>query len=356
VTNLLVTNVPAGNRTLKLTKSGFQTYTTSIEVIAGQNKVLAPIILTPGGEPVNNTGSVYISSSPANATIYIDGVMKGVTNLLVSNISAGGHNLTLTKSGFQTYTTSIEVIAGQDKVLSPIVLTPGSEPVNNTGSVYVSSSPANATIYIDGVMKGVTNRMVTNVPAGNRTLKLTKSGFQTFTTTIEVIAGQDKVLAPIVLTPGGEPVNNTGSVYVSSSPSNATIYIDGVMKGVTNLLVTNVPAGNRTLKLTKSGFQTYTTTIEVIAGQDKVLAPIVLTPGGEPVNNTGSLYVASIPTNATILIDGVMKGITNQLVPGIPAGSHNLTLTKIGYQATTVWVDVVAGVNKILSIITMSPV
>jgi archaellum component FlaG (FlaF/FlaG flagellin family) len=356
MTNLLVQNITAGSHNLTLKKTGYQSKTQTVEVKAGVDTVLAPIILTPGGGPVNNTGSVYVSSSPTNATIYIDGVMKGMTNSLVTNIAAGNRTLKLSKTGYQTYTTTVKVIAGQDKVLSPIILTPGGEPVNNTGSVYVSSSPTNATIYIDGVMKGMTNLLVQNITAGTHTLKLSKAGYQNYTAAIEVIAGQDKVLSPIILTPGGEPVNNTGSVYVSSSPTNATIYIDGVIKGLTNSLVTTIPAGNRTLKLSKTGFQTYTTTIEVIAGQEKVLSPIILTPGGGPVNNTGSVYVASIPTNATILIDSAVKGVTNQIVSGIPAGTHNLTLTKVGYQATTIWVDIVAGVNKILNIITMSPV
>jgi hypothetical protein len=356
MTNSLVTNIPAGNRTLKLSKTGYQTYTTTIVVIAGQDKVLSPIILTPGGEPVGNTGSVYVSSSPTNATIYLDGVMKGLTNLLVPNITAGTHNLTLSKTGYQSKIQTINVTAGAETVLDPIILTPGGGPVSNTSSVYVSSSPTNATIYVDGVMKGLTNLLVTNITAGNHNLTLTKTGYQTYTTTIEVIAGQDKVLSPIILTPGGGPVGNTGSVYVSSSPSNATISIDGVMKGTTNLLVPNITAGSHNLTLSKTGYQSKTQTIDVKAGVDTVLAPIILTPGGEPVNNSGSVYVASIPTNATILIDSAVKGVTNQIVSGIPAGTHNLTLTKVGYQATTIWVDIVAGVNKILNIITMSPV
>jgi hypothetical protein len=68
----------------------------------------------------------------------------------------------------------------------------------------------------------------------------------------------------------------------------------------------------------------------------------------------GSIYVASIPSNATILVDNVTKGYTNQLVTNIPAGTHNLTITKIGYQATTIWVDIVAGVSKILGTISLS--
>jgi hypothetical protein len=44
----------------------------------------------------------------------------------------------------------------------------------------------------------------------------------------------------------------------------------------------------------------------------------------------GSLYVASNPNGATILINGTERGQTNQLVTGVPPGTQNLTLVKEG--------------------------
>jgi PEGA domain len=129
-------------------------------------------------------------------------------------------------------------------------------PVN--GSVYVASFPTGATISVDGVQRGLTDQVVTNIPPGTHNLTLKKTGYQTKTVPVEIEAGGTVVLAPVTLSPGNATDGQKGSIYVSSIPSNATIYLDGVGKGVTDSLVTNVAAGNHTLTLTKSGYQTKT--------------------------------------------------------------------------------------------------
>jgi hypothetical protein len=196
--------------------------------------------------------------------------------------------------------------------------------------------------------------LVTNVTAGTHNLTLNKSGYQNKTVQVEVEAGEQKVLSPITLSPGNATGSGKGSIYVSSVPTNATIFLDGVNRGLTNRLVTNITAGSHNLTLTKSGYQAKTVQVEVEAGEQEVLSPITLTQGEGSQGVNGSIYVASIPSNATILVDNVTRGYTNQLVTNIPAGTHNLTITKIGYQATTIWVDIVAGVSKILGTISLS--
>jgi hypothetical protein len=89
------------------------------------------------------------------------------------------------------------------------------------------------------------------------------------------------VLAPITLVKGGGAAGSTGSLYVASVPSNATIFIDGVNYGKTNKFVANVPSGNRTLALTKDGYEPYSGTINVPAGGFKALAQVTLSPATE---------------------------------------------------------------------------
>jgi hypothetical protein len=70
---------------------------------------------------------------------------------------------------------------------------------------------------------------------------------------------------------------------------------------------------------------------------------------------TGGLYVASYPTNATILINGTNYGKTDQFIVNVPSGNQNLTLTKDGYQPYTTMVTVPVGAMKVLAPITLSP-
>ena len=155
--------------------------------------------------------------------------------------------------------------------------------------------------------------------------------------------------------PGSGPTSDTGTLYGASYPSNATILINGTERGHTDQLVSNVTAGTQNLTLTKDGYQSYTTIVNIPAGDVKVLAPITLVKGGPSPTGTGTLYVASYPTNATILINGTDYGKTNQFVKSVPAGNQNLTLTKEGYQPYTTIVNVPAGDLKVLAPITLSP-
>jgi hypothetical protein len=59
------------------------------------------------------TGSLKIFSSPAGASILIDGVYVGTTPGTVNGVSAGNHILRLTLSGYYDYEGSIYVLPGQ---------------------------------------------------------------------------------------------------------------------------------------------------------------------------------------------------------------------------------------------------
>jgi hypothetical protein len=105
-----------------------------------------------------------------------------------------------------------------------------------------------------------------------------------------------KVLEPITLTKGEVPSVGTGSLYVTSYPSGATILINGTDVGTTDGIVTNVPAGEQNLTLAKEGYQPKTVMVNVPDGGVKVLEPITLTkgtPAGPEV--TSPALVSTIP-------------------------------------------------------------
>jgi len=156
--------------------------------------VLRTFILTNGGGPDDDTGTVWIGSIPTNATIYIDGVNKGLTNAYVSNLTAGTKNLTLVKAGYQNLSTTIDVEAGRTIVLRTFILTQGDGPGTDRGTIWIGSVPTRATIYLDGINRGQTDQYLSNVPAGTRNLTLVKAGYQNLTTTVDVKAGKTTVL------------------------------------------------------------------------------------------------------------------------------------------------------------------
>jgi hypothetical protein len=240
-------------------------------------------------------------------------------------------------------------------ILLLCILVAGSMAASTTGTLYVASNPPGATVLINGIGSGTTNGFVKDVPAGIQNLTLTKAGYEQKTITVDVPAGGVKALAPITLTKGGGGVpGQTGTLYVTTIPSGATILINNTNYGTTNGFARNVPAGIQRLVLLKKGYSPAFVTVDVPVGGAKALAPITLTTGGVPPGGTATLYIASIPSGATILIDGVDYGTTNGFVKDVPEGLRNLTLVKVGYLPETVTVDIPASGLKVLAPVTLT--
>ena len=79
----------------------------------------SPIATTTISAP---TGTITISSTPSGSSIYLDGSYQGKTPKIISNASAGYHNIELKLEGYSTWSDSINVVAGNTNYVSaPLV-------------------------------------------------------------------------------------------------------------------------------------------------------------------------------------------------------------------------------------------
>jgi hypothetical protein len=115
----------------------------------------------------------------------------------------------------------------------------------------------------------------------------------------------------------------TGSVNVYSSPTGASILIDGLYSGTTPKTVNAVAAGNHILRLELSGYYDYEGSIYVVPGQtaggygtlqpmnqvtSAMLTPVTVTP--EPTQDTGlfgntTVLAAIIGFISVLIVSGV---------------------------------------------------
>jgi len=73
--------------------------------------------------PVNTKGSIYITSNPAGAEIWIDGLNSSLTTPdTVTNVEQGVRNVTLKLQDYNDTTFAISVTAEQTSVVGPIAL------------------------------------------------------------------------------------------------------------------------------------------------------------------------------------------------------------------------------------------
>jgi hypothetical protein len=65
-----------------------------------------------------STGSLSVTTSPAGATVSIDGVQRGVSPATIPGLSAGSHTVLLKLGGYQDLSAPVTIVAGQTQTLT----------------------------------------------------------------------------------------------------------------------------------------------------------------------------------------------------------------------------------------------
>lgn len=142
------------------------------------------------------------------------------------------------------------------------------------------------------------------------------------------------------------PTIPEGSISISTTPSGASVYMNGKSMGTTPLSLKDMESDTYVVELNKQGYKSKTISVGI-------------SPGGlESVNEvldqlTGSIYVASDPVGADVYVEGTHRGKTPQTVSGILPGSYTVRLVKIEYNDYTksgvvVKADQTTSVNAVL--------
>jgi serine/threonine-protein kinase len=158
----------------------------------------------------------------------------------------------------------------------------GATPANATARLLVRSSPAGASVMVDGVARGETPLVLRDLPIGARELVIARRGYQTVERRITLTGDRpsrsiDVTLAPVARPAPARPAPPAaGSVVVESRPAGASVTIDGRPAGVTPLTIASVAAGRHTVVIAAPGMRPVTTTIDVKAGErSRVAATLV---------------------------------------------------------------------------------
>ncbi|MCU0630551.1 MAG: PEGA domain-containing protein [Methanoregulaceae archaeon] len=271
-------SVSTGYHTVQVSMAGYQPYSTNIPVSAtATSNVYATLT------PNQQVGSISVSSIPKSASVYIDNIFQGMTNVVVGNLYAGPHTVTLKLAGYQTWTNTVAVNSQQTTYISA-TLTPVSSP--QTGDLQVSSSPSGAAIYLNDDYKGTTMSTgpfsITGLNPGTYSVVLKKTGYQDYTTSTTILAGSTAQVSA-VLQPAGTP-SSTASAEITSDPSGADVYINNAYKGITPLNFQNVPIDTTqayTVTIKMTGYEPYTTSGKISPGQ-YIQIDAALTPSSQP--------------------------------------------------------------------------
>jgi len=322
------------SHTISVSRQGYKTWiqTYSRNPAAGQT-----IEVTANLEPVVQTGSIQVTSSPAGAIARLDGGETLVTPGTFRYVPPGYHTVELALYGYFPYSTSVNVAAGGTSSVSASL-----SPMQTAGSLRVTSSPSGAEIYVDEIYRGYTPLTIGSLSTGRHEVRLHLSGYQDYTRTVEIESGSQSSFS-VTLTPVYQPT--TGDIVVTSVPDGAAIYLDGNYRGTTNernpFDITGVAPGTHTVTLLKNRYKDYSADVTVLAGKT-VTVSAVLTPGSV-TPSTGDVSVESSPSGAEVYLDNAYEGFAPLTIHNVPAGSHVVMLRMSGYQDFQYTVQVSGG-------------
>ncbi len=205
---------------------------------------------------------VSIDSWPAGARVLLDGDDIGQTPL-EAEILEGTYELALVKEGFDTFSTSLRVIANQAQKLDTFAL------VESDGLLTIDTEPAGATVMVAGQFRGRTPMELSLAPRKPHTIKISKVGYASIERQVTVAPASSEELT-LALEP------RYGTVFITSLPVDAELYVDGRRHGSATgrIRLTTRP---HKLEIRKPGYQDFSTTVTPRAGVTQALSVTLLT-------------------------------------------------------------------------------
>ncbi len=314
--------------------------------------------------PGPQVGWITIASTPSGASVAMDGSSRGVTPLAGIEVGAGSHSFRITMSGYEPYESSVRVSAGEqaavDATLNPVTTpTPTKQPTaapqpigGDKGWITVHCNVNGATASFDDLSSGCTitngycTREVTVTGTPFKTYTIQKPGYYAYTGTVSPWPGKGETI-DLYATLNPIPTPTYGSIRVTSSPSNAIAYLDGLSWQYTPCTFTALSAGtNHNIQISLGGYQTYTTTVTVPSDATAYVNANLV-----PVSpQSGSLNVVTTPHGADIYIDGRYMAQSPSVVPGLAPGSHSVRLHKAGYNEYVSTFTIFAGQQTPLTV------
>jgi hypothetical protein len=352
------------HHTVSLSLSGYQPWSQTINENPGAGETIpihADLIFIPVTEPTTLVGAgkgyYAISSVPSGASVYFDNTYRGTTPLTIEVSSTGtpGHNIRVTLPGYQEWDASYP---GNPANGQTIQVNAYLTPVTQYGSISVDSNPDRATAILDGGSSQLTPCTFTNVLPGTHTIQVSLSGYQPYSTTATISAGKSTYVFASL-----SPVSpTTGTIYATSLPQGASVYVDGIYYGPAPQLASGLSPGFHEVRLVLAGFQDWSGQVQVFAGQTTTVSQTLLaTPTTRPTvePGTGTLSVSSSPAGAQVFLDNVYAGLTPVSLASVGAGSHLVLVKLTGYADFEVTAQVSAGqttpVTAILTPVTTQP-
>jgi hypothetical protein len=175
-----IKDVKPGDHMVEARAKGYLPRDERVTINAGSSSVIKlNLTRSAGGTPVK------IVSAVPEAEVFVDGERLG-TAPQEKSLAAGEHYIVVSKQGYGKFERKVKVKAGQSQTITAVL--------KEAGGLRLLSSPAGATVMLDGEAIGATPMVREDIPAGEHIITMDRDGFYQFETGVKVEGGKVSVV------------------------------------------------------------------------------------------------------------------------------------------------------------------
>ncbi|MEM7394273.1 MAG: PEGA domain-containing protein, partial [Verrucomicrobiota bacterium] len=204
-----------------------------------------------------------------------------------------------------------------------------------SGQIHVATLPEGADITCNGRMFNAAPVNIPDLNPGKHLIIARKEGYEEARRTVTLQPNQN---VPVEL----KLKKTVGLVLVHSNPSEADVTVDNAFIAKTPLLISDFPLGTRRIKLQKDGFLDREVEISV---NNRIPQEVNV----DLLPDSARVTFQSIPSGATVLINGIERGETPLEIGNVPTGLTKVEYRKTGYHSWNDDLRLEAGDVKIMS-------
>ena len=255
-------------------------------------------------------GYLNVNSTPESTggELYIDDVKIGMLPISHFPLKSGMHRLSINQKLYFPYSENIAVTDSATVSITPIL-----KP-NYAEYEIIVDGDKDAQIYDNGELLG-NGRWTGKLESGAHIIEAKKISHTTVTQKVNVVKDTHRKVSM------SKPMPIYGTIEIKTTPSNATVYLDGEKKGETDFINSQVLIGQHHVKIELKGHKTEEFEINVMEGQTERI--------NKTLTDFCNATIFSDPI-AYISVNGKPEGRTPYHVNRV-AGDYHIEISSHGY-------------------------
>ncbi len=251
---------PVGNHQVRVVADNYDPFVRKVELIDGLTKSLKAKL-------VAGKGTVEFSVTPPGATVLIDGNAVGPAPIRIRDLAQGTHRYRIVADGYEPMEDSFEFATGRNLLFDLELL-------SSAGLFHVGSTPAGATVWIDGEQVGTTPLDVSGIPLGEHHVRLALDGYADVFRPVDTTDGRKGSLEASLSERGGKLTVKTGA-------DDAVVSANGCELGQgSRVVLPRVDRGTLQLQVTRAGYEPATLSVR-LPGNGATTVKADLAPTGD---------------------------------------------------------------------------